>query len=88
MKNTLPTLAALALTLLDILHQRGDLDVSDSAREIGISGARWPGRYDVQRTAGGTVIFDVAHNPSGARVLAEELNRDVGRHCPSEASES
>jgi dihydrofolate synthase/folylpolyglutamate synthase len=75
--------AALALTLLDILHEGGVLHIPDSAREIGVSGVCWPGRYDRQRTSAGAVIFDVAHNPSGARVLAEELIRDVRRPIPA-----
>lgn len=71
--------AALAVTLLDILHQRGSLDVPPSAREMGIAATRWPGRYDRQSTAEGVFIFDVAHNPSGARALADELGQGVGR---------
>jgi dihydrofolate synthase / folylpolyglutamate synthase len=36
---------------------------------------RWPGRLQVERLRGTTWIFDVAHNPEGARVLANALDR-------------
>ncbi len=34
---------------------------------------RWPGRFDVRTRTDGTWVFDVAHNPAGARQLAATL---------------
>jgi dihydrofolate synthase / folylpolyglutamate synthase len=40
----------------------------------GAARARWPGRFDVRRRAGGGwLVLDGAHNPAGARALAASL---------------
>ncbi|MDT8435141.1 MAG: folylpolyglutamate synthase/dihydrofolate synthase family protein [Gemmatimonadota bacterium] len=39
----------------------------------GMARLRWPGRFDVRFGRGGTWVFDVAHNPAGARALAQAL---------------
>ena len=39
----------------------------------GFAGVRWPGRLQVEQVRGTTWVFDVAHNPDGARALAASL---------------
>jgi dihydrofolate synthase/folylpolyglutamate synthase len=56
-----------ALTAATVLRELG---VAREAIERGIRGARWPGRLDRLRGAP-EVIVDGAHNPAGARALAE-----------------
>jgi dihydrofolate synthase/folylpolyglutamate synthase len=49
------------------------LGVSDAAVREGLARARWPGRFEVFRAGGRTVVLDGAHNPAGARALAASL---------------
>jgi dihydrofolate synthase/folylpolyglutamate synthase len=45
----------------------------------GLARARWPGRFDVRRRAdGGWLVLDGAHNPAGARALAQSLQAYFG----------
>jgi len=39
----------------------------------GVARAHWPGRFEVRRRPGGWLVLDGAHNPAGARALAESL---------------
>jgi dihydrofolate synthase / folylpolyglutamate synthase len=39
----------------------------------GFAAAQWPGRLQVVRRRGTTLVFDVAHNPAGATALAAAL---------------
>lgn len=72
--------AALALTLLEHLDRTGALPVPETACRAAVERVRWPGRFDVRELCGATVVFDVAHNPSGARVLAAAVaERYAGR---------
>ena len=41
----------------------------------GVSGVRWPGRLQIHSEAGGTWVFDVAHNTAGVRALAASIPR-------------
>ena len=73
--------AAVALALLDaladsgILHQRA---LPDEAIRAGLASVRWPGRLELLLgTSVGDVLLDGAHNPSGARALADALS-DLG----------
>lgn len=59
--------ALVALAMLDALPD--DLRPDDATVEQGLSNVRLPGRF--QRV--GKHVFDVAHNPDGARVLARTL---------------
>jgi dihydrofolate synthase/folylpolyglutamate synthase len=40
-----------------------------------LADVRWPGRFDVRVGEDGTWVFDVAHNPAGARALAATLSQ-------------
>jgi dihydrofolate synthase/folylpolyglutamate synthase len=49
------------------------LGAGERAIREGLARARWPGRFEVRRRAGGWLVLDGAHNPAGARALAESL---------------
>lgn len=62
-----------------MLRQLGDVGfpVDDDAVRAGLCEVAWPGRLE-HVTAGGTsVLLDAAHNPAGARALADYL-RTIG----------
>ncbi len=62
--------AACALAAVEAFLGGGPLD-ADVVRE-GFAGVRVPGRLDVVRTSP-TILVDAAHNPHGARALAESI---------------
>lgn len=66
-----PYNAALALTTVDVLRERG-WAISDDAAFAGIAAARWPGRFEVV-DADPLTIVDGGHNPQGAEALAASL---------------
>jgi len=49
------------------------LGCGQRALREGIARAHWPGRFEVRRRPGGWLVLDGAHNPAGARALAESL---------------
>jgi dihydrofolate synthase / folylpolyglutamate synthase len=69
--------AAAALACLPLLQKAG-IAVSKDAAERGLASVNWPGRFERFRKMGkGTQwVLDGAHNPDGARVLADTV-RDV-----------
>jgi dihydrofolate synthase/folylpolyglutamate synthase len=62
-----PGNALLAVTAAHVLGCR------EPAVREGIARARWPGRFEVRRRPEGWLVLDGAHNPAGARALAESL---------------
>jgi dihydrofolate synthase/folylpolyglutamate synthase len=69
--------AAVALAVVELIRERFPVD-EGTLRE-GLRQVRWPGRFDIM-FEGPTVILDGAHNPEGAKALADELNdRRQGR---------
>jgi dihydrofolate synthase/folylpolyglutamate synthase len=64
--------AALAICLLVELAEAG-LRVDDASIRAGLSSAQWPGRLERMRWRGCDVLLDAAHNPAGARALADYL---------------
>lgn len=69
--------AAVALAALECMRETG-WDLPDASIRSGLAGAFWPGRFDVWQMAGKTrLVLDGAHNPAGARALAESL-REAG----------
>ena len=55
------------------------LGAGGAAIRQGLARARWPGRFEVRRRAGGGwLVLDGAHNPAGARALAESLQTYFG----------
>ena len=55
------------------------LGTDGTAIRQGLARARWPGRFEVRRRAGGGwLVLDGAHNPAGARALAQSLQTYFG----------
>lgn len=52
-----------------VLLQGSGIPIGSAAQRIGARRVRWPGRFQVQ-TGNPVTVFDVAHNPSGARAFA------------------
>ena len=69
-----PANAALAIEAVQVLRGRG-WRVSDEALHAGISGAVWPGRFEIvdEGPDRPSVVVDGGHNPQGARALVESL---------------
>jgi dihydrofolate synthase / folylpolyglutamate synthase len=59
----------LAVAALEVLSAQCGVALEDEAIVRGLADMRWPGRFDVLSTEPLTIL-DVAHNPSGAAVLA------------------
>jgi dihydrofolate synthase/folylpolyglutamate synthase len=68
--------AAVAVCLCDELAAHG-FPVPDHAVMTGLSQAVWPARLERLQWAGREVLLDAAHNPAGARALADYL-QDAG----------
>ena len=65
--------ALVAVRLLEAADAAG-IRVPGDAVEAGLRDARWPGRLELMRLAGGrTALLDAAHNPAGAATLADYL---------------
>jgi dihydrofolate synthase / folylpolyglutamate synthase len=62
--------AAVAVRLLDALND-GGIHVDEAAIRSGLRETRWPGRLETFNVQGCQVLLDAAHNPAGARALAE-----------------
>lgn len=68
--------AATAVAALDVLARAG-WAISPAAVAGGLAAARWPGRFECLRAAGGAgpvVVVDGAHNPPAAAALAATLD--------------
>lgn len=66
---------ALALKILGVLRQRG-YNISDSAIRTGLAHVDWPGRFQIVKRQGKpTLVLDVAHNASGAAVVARTFKK-------------
>jgi len=76
---------AVALALIDALAERHGVVVDESSLRRGLADARWPGRLELldgARIGLSRVLIDGAHNPAGARALAQAL-RDLGLRRPA-----
>ncbi len=63
---------------------RGRLPVTDEAMGKGLKEARWAGRLQrVERGGGQVFLLDGAHNPAGARALAEVLSKEYKSGKPA-----
>ena len=74
--------AATAVALLERLDADGQLRIPADAIRTGLEDVEWPGRLELRRWEHGDVLIDGAHNPAGARALAEYLNEAYGRPLP------
>jgi dihydrofolate synthase / folylpolyglutamate synthase len=67
--------AVVAVRLLEELDRLG-FRIPAAAVAAAVTSTRWPGRLDLlSDTAGRAVLCDAAHNPAGARALAEYLRQ-------------
>jgi dihydrofolate synthase/folylpolyglutamate synthase len=66
--------AAVADAVLDALEARGFATVPVAARRQGYATARWPGRLELIEVDRHEVLLDGAHNPAGARALAQAVD--------------
>lgn len=65
--------------LLAAAAARG-LGADETAIRTGLARVRWPGRFEIVRQEP-TIVVDAAHNPAGARALADSLRVFFG-DCP------
>jgi dihydrofolate synthase/folylpolyglutamate synthase len=67
---------ALAIASAVELHDQGFTQITPDSVERGIRETRWPGRFQVVRSAAGQpeMVMDVAHNPAGAWALRSTLS--------------
>jgi len=63
--------AALAIAAL----QAADIQVSDHAIARGLSSVEWPARFQIWNEG---IVIDGAHNPAGARILAQTWREQFG----------
>ncbi len=66
--------ASLAVAALEQLCLNAGVELSAEHVRVGLKRARWPGRLEKMMDAP-RVLMDGAHNPNGARVLAETLRQ-------------
>lgn len=66
--------AAVALMALEVLRQYDALVLDDTAVRAGLQAVSWPGRMEVI-SYNPIVLLDGAHNPEGARSLAEAVRQ-------------
>jgi dihydrofolate synthase/folylpolyglutamate synthase len=64
--------AAVAVRLLEALNDAG-VHVGEEAIRSGLKETRWPGRLEAFTVQGCRILLDAAHNPAGARALADYL---------------
>jgi len=63
--------AALAIAAL----QAADIHISDEAVSRGLSAVEWPSRFQIWNER---IVIDGAHNPAGARILAQTWRKEFG----------
>ncbi len=66
--------AAVAIGIVEALDAAGVAHVPDEALRAGLAATRWPGRLELLRYAGRTVLVDGAHNPDGMAALAATID--------------
>jgi dihydrofolate synthase/folylpolyglutamate synthase len=64
-----------ALALATLEHLPPDLQPDAETVRRGLAGVRWPGRSQIEHDGQGWWLFDVAHNPAGARSLTALLDQ-------------
>jgi dihydrofolate synthase/folylpolyglutamate synthase len=74
--------AVCAVRLLEELSVAGRFDVSETAVRSAVEEAEWPARLERVTVAGIDVLLDGAHNPAGARALADHIGETYARRLP------
>lgn len=59
--------------------QKGSWRITEETLRRGLKNTRWPGRMERREFEGRPILMDGAHNPGGARMLADYLN---GHYAP------
>lgn len=67
---------ATAITAIELCNDALGLNIGAKNVKAGVSGARWPGRFQILSEAPLTIL-DGAHNPDAARALADTLKKVV-----------
>src|SRR5205085_775224 len=73
--------AALAVRTVEVL--RSALPFNNSAVERGLNAVPWPGRFQILERGSQTLVLDGAHNPAGARALADTLRAEFPQAQPT-----
>jgi len=66
--------AAVALKTIEVLTPT--IPVADAAVRIGLETMNWPARFQIVHHGAQTIVLDGAHNPDGARALADTLRAE------------
>lgn len=74
--------AVTAVRTLEMARALGLAPVDATAIRLALSDVRWPGRLDWRRWQGHDVLVDGAHNPDGARALADFLRETIAMPVP------
>jgi dihydrofolate synthase/folylpolyglutamate synthase len=74
--------ALTAVRLLEALAARGTFAIGPGAIRTALSETVWPARLEVLKWKGRDVLLDGAHNPAGARALADYLAETFGGRLP------
>jgi dihydrofolate synthase/folylpolyglutamate synthase len=74
--------ALVAIRMLEELSAHGQFEISAGAIRAAVEGAAWPGRLELIAWQEVEVLIDGAHNPAGARALADYLREVYGRPLP------
>jgi dihydrofolate synthase / folylpolyglutamate synthase len=77
-ENVAVAMAVLDAIADDAVRRGRTLNLDESALRRGLDSVRWPGRLELvdgARRGAGRVLLDGAHNPAGARALAQALDQ-------------
>ena len=74
--------AVTAIRFLEELSASRIFAVEPDAIRTAVEDVQWPGRLELARWRDTRVLIDGAHNPAGARALAEYLREAFGRPLP------
>ena len=74
--------AVTALRALEVIDAAGDITIGRDAMRTGLEDVEWPARLELRRWHDAEVLIDGAHNPAGARALANYLQEAYGRRLP------
>ena len=80
-RHQLPN-AVTAIRTLEELAARRQFAIGAGAVRAAVEGAFWPGRLELIVWEGSEILIDGAHNPAGARALAEYLHEVYGHPLP------
>ncbi|MFM7424795.1 MAG: bifunctional folylpolyglutamate synthase/dihydrofolate synthase [Elainella sp.] len=71
--------SAVALATLTLLQQQG-WAISSAQIQQGMAATQWPGRMQWSQWQGCPLLIDGAHNPAGAEMLRDYLDRSLNRN--------